>query len=95
MDFVGDEDAVRSCGGHVKIHKIEGKLPVGVSLRVHVHALPGSFGKSLGELFDFDALTRYSSNVPLTFTLDVPEGAEQETAKVLRAMADELAGAKP
>ena len=79
----------------MKIHRIEGKLPVGVSLRVHVHALPGSFGKSLGELFDFDALARYSSNTPLTFTIDIPEGTDQETAKVLRAMADELNGVKP
>ena len=95
-------DAVRYLvGAHVKLHRIEGKLPAGTNLQIHAH-VPSLRGvparKVLEEMFDtgnfLDTLARYSSNTPLTFTLDVPEGAEQETAKVLRAMADELTGGK-
>ena len=81
----------------MKIHRIEGKLPTGATLCVYAHVPPSSKGM-FGNMFDTEQLvssiSRYISNTPLTFTLDVPEGAEQETAKVLRAMADELTGGK-
>lgn len=79
----------------MKIHRIEGKLPAGATLCVHAHATShgDTFGLKQIEHF-LDSISRYSSNTPITFTLDVPDGTEQETAKVLRAMADELMGGK-
>jgi hypothetical protein len=53
----------------------------------------------LKDLVDRDGITksafsseRFFSNVPTEITLDVPEAAAAETARVLRAMADELVG---
>jgi hypothetical protein len=81
----------------VKFHRVEGKLPAGVTLQVAArHDRPPKF--PFGDMFDIEHLTdsimRYASNTPTKFTLDVPENAATAAADVLRAMADELAGAK-
>ena len=86
----------------MKYHKVEGKLPGGVAVRlderlgVQKSGVPGipwiaDFGAGLSD-FLVDRVAKYSSNVPITFVLDVPEASAAETARVLRAMADELAG---
>jgi hypothetical protein len=76
----------------MKFHRIESKLPVGVTLQIE--ALTVSSKGPFGSLFDFeqlvDRIARYSSNVPVAFTLDVPEDAAVATAGILRTMADEL-----
>jgi len=87
----------------MKFHRIEGKLPANVSVRINEHLsvlpLTRSLRLPVSELFDLaDYITsssrtaHYSSNMPISFTLDVPEDAATETAKALRAMADELEG---
>jgi len=75
----------------VKLHRVETKLPVGVSLRIE-RATRGF--KSPLDIFDIGQLTesimQHTSNTPISFTLDVPEEAATETARALRAMAHEL-----
>ncbi len=86
----------------MKYHKVEGKLPGGVAIRFDerlgvqkskVPSIPwvADFGEGLSD-FLVNRVAQYSSNVPITFVLDVPEASAVETARVLRAMADELAG---
>jgi hypothetical protein len=76
----------------VKYHRVEGKLPSGVAVKLdeRLGVLTADFGKFSD--FLVDRVAQYSSNVPITFRLDVPESAAVETARALRAMADELVG---
>jgi hypothetical protein len=87
----------------MKYHKVEGKLPSGVAVGYDQHSgvqkskVPGipwtaEFGHMPRMDFLVDRVAQYSSNAPITFRLDVPEAAAVETARVLRAMADELEG---
>lgn len=82
----------------MKFHRVEGKLPANVTVRVN-ERIPGPHPTPVSELLNLaDYITstssrrtaHYSSNVPIAVTLDVPEDAAGETARVLRAMADEL-----
>jgi hypothetical protein len=86
----------------MKFHRVEGKLPAGVTPTV-VHAMmPASPGfgasfKDFWNMFDGDQplarrVERLISTEPTKISLDVPEAAAAETARVLRAMADELDG---
>lgn len=84
----------------MKSHRVERKLPVGVSPSVVVDldplenfmdAFPRHVTAAASSARTFSK--RVASNAkPATFTLDVPESAVVETAAVLRSMADELEG---
>lgn len=81
----------------MKFHRVEGELPLGVCpcFNVTAHTVPGLFDDffSLGKKQPVtltQVAERLVSNKPTKFTLDVPEKSATETARVLRAMADEL-----
>ena len=75
------------------MHRVETKLPVGVSLRIKERVTSG-LKSPFGRIFDLEQLTdsilRHTSSEPIALTLDVPEEAAVETAHALRAMAHEL-----
>lgn len=85
-----------------KFHRIEGKFPAGTTVYIEHISLPGShpslpkrlpglFGQmdAFADLLAYSA-TQHTSSTPITLRVDVPEESTAETAKVLRAMADEL-----
>lgn len=85
----------------MKFHRVTGELPAGVSpsLDVTVRTAPGILD-DLSDLLKSHPMTllqraeRLVSNKPTKITLDVPEAAATETARTLRAMANELDGGK-
>jgi hypothetical protein len=87
----------------MKFHRVEGVFPAGVTPTVAVQmvALPptgeGPFWKEFLSMFDGDQslarrVERLVSTEPVKITIDVPEKFAAVTARVLRAMADELDG---
>lgn len=70
----------------MKFNRVEGKLPVGVAVRINERL--GVFDR-LMEWFS-ERSSHHTSNAPITFALEVPEGLEEDVAGALRAMADEL-----
>lgn len=81
----------------MKFHRVKGTLPVGVvssvATRSAISPTGGFYDRLIEHAFQ-EIEERTSSNAPLTLTLDVPEAAAAETAKVLRAMAAELEGTR-
>lgn len=75
----------------MKFHRVEGKLPVGV---VPCISMLAGFNRDLSDFQFATRRERITSTEPTKITLDVPEAAAAETARVLRAMADELVGEK-
>jgi len=87
----------------VKFHRVERKLPAGVGTKISAQALPvdSLFSDSFfGPFFESfkgplsKHTERFTSTEPMTLTLEVPENAAAETARILRELADELTGEK-
>jgi hypothetical protein len=85
----------------MKFHRVEGNLPAHVAMIIAQRAVSPVSNYPLPVLKDLlnnpgiaFSSERFFSNVPTKITLDVPEAAAAETARVLRAMADELMGGK-
>jgi hypothetical protein len=74
----------------MKTIRVTCKLPVGVAIGSGTLLNLGLdyLGLKLPDLFKQQ--TRLESNEQLTLSLDIPAGSEQEVARLLRLLADEL-----
>jgi len=77
----------------MKFHRVEGKLPAGVSPSISAYTVPPPL--NLFRVFDgeqslYRRIEHLVSTEPTKISFDVPESAAAETARVLREMADEL-----